>query len=142
MAVRHRYYVHFTPTYSFWLNRVEIWFNIVTQKAIGRGTFGCGKELVANRIFHPSVRGGASLLLNGHACFQSRKESSDYVNVFPGHNTLALITSGRQRHRTLCRLVPPESREPTRFEFGSRPLPRALLRLRDVRQYRVATLGC
>jgi putative transposase len=39
--------VHFTPTYSSWLNQVEIWFNIITQKAIRRGTFGSVKELVA-----------------------------------------------------------------------------------------------
>ena len=29
-----RYHLHFTPTYSSWLNQVEIWFNIITQKAI------------------------------------------------------------------------------------------------------------
>ena len=38
---------HFTPTDSSWLNQVEIWFNIITQKAIRRGTFGSVKELVA-----------------------------------------------------------------------------------------------
>ncbi len=27
-----RYHVHYTPTYSSWLNQVEIWFNIITQK--------------------------------------------------------------------------------------------------------------
>lgn len=42
-----RYQVHFTPTYASWLNQVEIWFNIITQKAIRRGTFGSVKELVA-----------------------------------------------------------------------------------------------
>ena len=30
-----------------WLNQVEIWFNIITQKAIRRGTFRSVKELVA-----------------------------------------------------------------------------------------------
>ena len=39
--------MHFTPTYSSWLNQVEIWFNIITQKAIRRGTFRSVKELVA-----------------------------------------------------------------------------------------------
>jgi putative transposase len=47
LAARPRYSVHFTPTYSSWLNQVEIWFNIITQKAIRRGTFGSVKELVA-----------------------------------------------------------------------------------------------
>lgn len=45
--IRHpRWHVHFTPTYSSWLNQVEIWFNLITQKAIRRGTFGSVKELI------------------------------------------------------------------------------------------------
>lgn len=33
--------------YASWLNQVEIWFNIITQKAIRRGTFRSVKDLVA-----------------------------------------------------------------------------------------------
>jgi transposase len=47
LAVHSRYHVHYTPTYASWLNQVEIWFNIITQKAIRRGTFKSVKELVA-----------------------------------------------------------------------------------------------
>jgi putative transposase len=47
LAVRPRYHIHFTPTYASWLNQVEIWFNIITQKAIRRGTFRSVKDLVA-----------------------------------------------------------------------------------------------
>lgn len=47
LAARPRYQVHYTPTYSSWLNQVEIWFNIITQRAIRRGTFRSVKELVA-----------------------------------------------------------------------------------------------
>lgn len=42
-----RWHVHYTPTYSSWLNQVEIWFNLITQKAIRRGTFKSVKELIA-----------------------------------------------------------------------------------------------
>jgi len=49
LAARPRYYVHYTPTYSSWLNQVEIWFNIITQKAIRRGTFRSVKDLI-NKI--------------------------------------------------------------------------------------------
>ena len=49
IAQRPRYHIHFTPTYSSWLNQVEIWFNIITQKAIRRGSFKSVKEL-KNRI--------------------------------------------------------------------------------------------
>lgn len=51
LAARPRYHIHFTPTYSSWLNQVEIWFNIITQKAIRRGSFSSVGELV-NRIRH------------------------------------------------------------------------------------------
>lgn len=46
LAAHPRYHVHYTPTYSSWLNQVEIWFNIVTQKAIRRGSFRNVPELV------------------------------------------------------------------------------------------------
>ena len=51
LAARPRYHIHFTPTYSSWLNQVEIWFNIITQKAIRRGSFTSVRELV-DRIQH------------------------------------------------------------------------------------------
>ena len=41
-----RYHVHYTPTYSSWLNQVEIWFNRITQQAIRRGTFSSVNDLV------------------------------------------------------------------------------------------------
>jgi putative transposase len=45
IAARPRFHVHYTPTYSSWLNQVEIWFNIITQRAIRRGTFRSVREL-------------------------------------------------------------------------------------------------
>jgi transposase len=45
LAARPHYHIHYTPTYSSWLNQVEIWFNIITQKAIRRGTFRSVKDL-------------------------------------------------------------------------------------------------
>jgi len=48
LASRPRYHVHYTPTYASWLNQVEIWFNIITQRAIRRGTFRSVKDLVNN----------------------------------------------------------------------------------------------
>jgi putative transposase len=46
LAARPRYHVHYTPTYASWLNQVEIWFHVITQKAIRRGTFRSVKDLV------------------------------------------------------------------------------------------------
>ena len=47
LAARPRYHVHYTPTYASWLNQVEIWFNLITQRAIRRGTFRSVKELTS-----------------------------------------------------------------------------------------------
>jgi putative transposase len=47
LAAHPRFQVHYTPTYASWLNQVEIWFNIITQQAIRRGTFRSVKDLVA-----------------------------------------------------------------------------------------------
>ena len=46
LALRPRYHVHYTPTYASWLNQVELWFNLITQRAIRRGSFRTVKELV------------------------------------------------------------------------------------------------
>jgi putative transposase len=45
IAARPRFHVHYTPTYSSWINQVEIWFNIITQRAIRRGTFRSVRDL-------------------------------------------------------------------------------------------------
>jgi putative transposase len=42
-----RFHVHYTPTYASWLNQVERWFGIITQRAIRRGRFSSVKELIA-----------------------------------------------------------------------------------------------
>lgn len=38
LARRPRFHLHFTPTYASWINQVERWFGIITQKAIRRGS--------------------------------------------------------------------------------------------------------
>jgi len=47
LAARPRFHVHYTPTYSSWLNQVERWFGLITQQAIRRGSFKSVKDLVA-----------------------------------------------------------------------------------------------
>lgn len=46
LAQRPRFHVHFTPTAASWLNQVEIWFHLITQQAIRRGSFTSTKQLV------------------------------------------------------------------------------------------------
>jgi putative transposase len=47
LAARPRWHVHFTPTYSSWLNQVERFFGLITEKAIRRDSFTSVKELVS-----------------------------------------------------------------------------------------------
>jgi transposase len=42
---RHRFHLHFTPTSSSWLNQVERWFALITERMIRRGTFRSVAEL-------------------------------------------------------------------------------------------------
>lgn len=44
--LRHpRFHVHFTPTYSSWINQVERWFGVLTEKQIRRGTHRSVRQL-------------------------------------------------------------------------------------------------
>jgi transposase len=48
-CVRHpRFTFHFTPTYSSWLNLVERWFALLTERWLRRGSQRSTKELVAS----------------------------------------------------------------------------------------------
>ncbi|HWQ54648.1 MAG TPA: IS630 family transposase [Bryobacteraceae bacterium] len=44
-ARRPRYHLHFTPTSASWLNQVERFFGLITERRIRRGTFGSVREL-------------------------------------------------------------------------------------------------
>jgi transposase len=39
--------LHFTPTYSSWLNQIEIWFNILTKDVLKGGIWHSKKQLVS-----------------------------------------------------------------------------------------------
>lgn len=46
LASRPRWHMHFIPTYSSWLNQVERFFSLITDKAIRRGSFTSVKQLI------------------------------------------------------------------------------------------------
>jgi putative transposase len=46
LVSRPRWHMHFIPTYSSWLNQVERFFALITDKAIRRGSFTSVKQLV------------------------------------------------------------------------------------------------
>jgi transposase len=43
---RPRFHLHFTPTHASWLNQVERWFALLTQRQIKRGSHNCVGELI------------------------------------------------------------------------------------------------
>lgn len=47
LAARPRWHLHFIPTYSSWLNLVERFFALITNKTIRRGSFRSVKDLTA-----------------------------------------------------------------------------------------------
>ena len=60
LAQRSRFHVHYTPTYASWLNQVERWFGIITQRSFRRGSFSsvvAGGFRVAIGADHRSQKG-------------------------------------------------------------------------------------
>jgi putative transposase len=47
LARRPRFHVHYTPTYASWLNQIERWFGLLSQREIRRGSFTGAKQLIA-----------------------------------------------------------------------------------------------
>jgi putative transposase len=45
LARHPRFHLHFTPTYSSWINQVERWFALITEYAIRRNSFTSVREL-------------------------------------------------------------------------------------------------
>ena len=45
LTQRPRYHVHFTPTSASWINQVERWFGLLTDRAIRRGVHCSVEEL-------------------------------------------------------------------------------------------------
>ncbi len=52
LAKRPRYHLHFTPTHASWLNQVERWFALLTQRQIKRGSHDSVRSLVGG---HPKL---------------------------------------------------------------------------------------
>ena len=46
---KHRLVIHFTPKHCSWLNQIEIWFSILVQKLLRRGSF-ISKDDLKQRI--------------------------------------------------------------------------------------------
>lgn len=47
LAGKRKIHLHFTPTYSSWLNQVEIWFNILTKDVVKGGVWQSSEQLAS-----------------------------------------------------------------------------------------------
>lgn len=47
---RRKLTLHFTPTYSSWMNQIEIWFNILTKDVLKGGIWHSKKQLVSQLL--------------------------------------------------------------------------------------------
>ena len=88
LARRPRWHIHFTPTSAPWLNQVERFFALITQRAICRGLFESTTDLV--KKIDRFIR-----IYNANSCpfvwtpppTPSSRNLSDFVSEFPGQNT-------------------------------------------------------
>ncbi len=99
LAAHPRFRMHFTPTYSSWLNQVERWFALLTDKQLRRGV-------------HTSV-------------YALEKDIRDWITTWNQDpkppRTPRIISSTNSRRRTLRRTTPAEAVGPqTRRTFGPR----------------------
>ncbi|MDP3295903.1 MAG: IS630 family transposase [Nevskia sp.] len=76
LAQRPRWHLHFIPTYSSWLNLVERFFALITDKAIRRGSFTSVKDLISKI---------------DHFITQYNKNSSPFVWTATAESILAKI---------------------------------------------------
>ena len=52
VASKKRLTLHFTPTYSSWLNQIEIWFNIMTRDVLKGGVWKSKKQLIDQLLLY------------------------------------------------------------------------------------------
>jgi putative transposase len=88
LARRPRWHIHFTPTYASWLNQVERFFALITQRAIRRGSFDSkptlSKKSIASSAFTMQIHDPSCGPL---PLTPSSRNSRDFVSEFPGQNT-------------------------------------------------------
>lgn len=83
---RLRYHMHFTPTYSSWINQVERWFGLITQQAIRRGSSESVRQLVLQiqrYVEHYNVHKRPFVWT---VSIRSSPKSSAYIKLFLGRN--------------------------------------------------------
>ena len=75
--------LHFTPTYSSWLNQVELWFAKIERDVIARGVFRSVKDLDKKLMRYIRHYNKAPKIVKWKYCDPSRRIST--YSVVTGH---------------------------------------------------------
>ena len=94
LARHSRYQVHFVLAYSSWLNQVERWFALITQRAIRRGSFRNVKGLIAgDRPVHRKLqRQGKAVHMGGHGRLNLDQNRTAMRSKFQGQDTSSTVS--------------------------------------------------
>jgi transposase len=60
LADHPKLHLHFTPTYSSWLNQVELWFGRIEREVVARGVFTSVNDLARELMRYIRHPGSAS----------------------------------------------------------------------------------
>ena len=84
LAQQPRYHIHYTPTYSSWLNQVERWFGLITQRAIPPRLLQQRQRFDRkDRLLCPALQSLASTLrLDRYSGFHPGKDLSTLFSYF------------------------------------------------------------
>jgi hypothetical protein len=104
-------HLHYTPTYSFWLNQVENWFARIERDVITRGVFTSVKDLVRKLMRYIRHYNRAPKPIKWTYRDPSRRISPDTNVTVTGHSIIVPIVpvlTGRSRRIT----EPAKGKEP------------------------------
>jgi transposase len=78
-------HLHFTPTYSSWLNQVEIWFSRIERDVIARGVFTSIKDLARKLMRYIRAHNKAPKPIAWRYSNPSRRIKPAFASVNTGH---------------------------------------------------------
>ena len=81
LAQHEHCHLHFTPTYSSWLNQMERWFGLLGQRAIKRRSFRNVKELANTFMAFTEGRNASAKPFIGAASAQSIIEKAECLST-------------------------------------------------------------
>ena len=85
LAVHSKVHIHYTPTYSSWLNQVEHWFARIERDVIARGVFTSIKDLARKLMRYIRHYNRAPKPIKWTYRDPSHRISADTISAVTGH---------------------------------------------------------